>query len=51
MNWDLLMEVWESFLSFMDRVVQWLQFVFGVTDKWPPEDYPNIDDQQTTTNA
>ena len=49
MNWDVLMEVWNEFLSFMDRVVQWLQFVFGVTDKWPPEDYPNIDDQPTTT--
>lgn len=45
MNWDSLMDVWGSFLKFMDRAVQWLQFVFGVTDTWPPEeDYPGIDD-------
>lgn len=51
MNWDVLMEVWDSFMEFMDRVVQWLQFVFGVTDKWPPEEYPDIDATEPTTLA
>lgn len=49
MNWDLFVDVWNEFLVFMDRVVQWMKFVFtgdnGVGgDTWPPEDYPNIDD-------
>lgn len=44
MNWGNFEEVWDSFLNFMDRVVQWLKYVFGATDEWPPEDYPNIDD-------
>lgn len=44
MNWDQFAEAWDEFLKFMDRVVQWLQYVFKVTDTWPPEDYPNIDD-------
>lgn len=43
MNWDNLLMVWEEFLGFMDRVVQWLQYVFGVIDEWPPVDYPDID--------
>ena len=41
-NWDNFMNVWDEFLAFMDRVVQWLQYVFGAIDKWPPEDYPDI---------
>ena len=46
MNWNNFMEVWEEFLKFMDRVVQWLQYVFGVTDTWPPEPFPGIDDEK-----
>ena len=42
-NWDNFMNVWDEFLKFMDRVVQWLQYVFGVIDEWPPVDYPEID--------
>ncbi len=44
MNWDVFMDVWEEFMWFMDRAFQWLQYVFGVTNEWPPVDYPNIDD-------
>lgn len=51
LNWDVLMEVWDSFLEFMDRVVQWLQYVFKVTDKWPPEEYPDVDATEPTTLA
>lgn len=47
MNWDVLMEVWDSFLTFMDRVVQWLTFLFA-GGEWPPEDFPNIDDEPTS---
>ena len=47
MNWDKLLEVWDEFLWFMDRVMKWLQYVFGVIDKWPPDDYPDIDDEKT----
>ena len=47
MNWDSLLNVWDEFLAFMDRVVQWLQYVFGVIDTWPPEEYPGIDDEKT----
>ena len=43
MNWDNLMGVWEEFLRFMDRAFQWLQYVFGATNTWPPVDYPEID--------
>lgn len=43
LNWDNLMNVWDEFLKFMDRVVQWLQYVFGVTDEWPPKPYPDMD--------
>ena len=43
MNWDNLMEVWGEFRKFLDRAFQWLQYVFGAIDKWPPEDYPEID--------
>lgn len=49
MNWDGFREVWDEFLWFMDRVMQWLMYIFGATDKWPPDDYPNIDD--TTSEA
>lgn len=44
MNWDNLMNVWNEFLAFMDRVVQWLQYVFKVNPDatWPPVDYPDI---------
>lgn len=49
MDWDVLLEVWESFLTFMDRVIQWLQYVFKVTDEWPPKPYPDIDATTTTT--
>ena len=41
------MNIWDEFLAFMDRVVQWLKFVFtGEIDsadgEWPPKDYPDI---------
>lgn len=48
MNWNNFMEVWNEFLAFMDRVVQWLMFIFGAGE-WPPKDFPNIDDEATTT--
>lgn len=42
-DFGVFQEVWDEFLAFMDTVMQWLQFVFGVTDQWPPEEeYPNI---------
>lgn len=47
MNWDVFMEVWESFMTFMDRVVQWLTWLFDGRangETWPPEEYPDIDD-------
>ena len=44
MNWDIVMEVWDSFMSFMDRVFQWLEFIF-VGGEWPPEEeLPDIMD-------
>ncbi|MBQ7005838.1 MAG: hypothetical protein IJN68_05345 [Clostridia bacterium] len=49
MNWDVLMEVWESFMTFMDRVVQWLTWLFDGRangETWPPEDYPDIDEER-----
>ena len=45
MNWDNLMDTWDEFLKFMDRVVQWLQYVFGVKNEWPPVEYPDINQQ------
>ena len=45
MNWDVFMGVWEDFLAFMDRVVQWLKYVFTGEGTWPPEDYPGFDDK------
>lgn len=45
MNWDIFLEVWDSFMAFMDRVVQWLMYLFG-EGEWPPEDFPNIDDEK-----
>ncbi len=47
MNWNSFMEVWDEFLKFMDRVVQWLMFIFGATDKWPPEEFPDINEGKT----
>ena len=44
MNWDVLMEVWDSFMTFMDRVVAWLMYLFGA-GPWPPEEWPDIDDE------
>ncbi len=41
---NAFLNVWDEFLAFMDRVVQWLQFLFA-NGEWPPEDYPNIDDE------
>ena len=46
MNWDNVMSVWDEFLAFMDRVVQWLKWLFeGAAngEEWPPKDYPEID--------
>lgn len=44
MNWDIFMEVWDSFMAFMDRVVQWLMYLF-VGGDWPPEkDFPDINE-------
>ena len=45
MNWGELQKVWDDFLAFMDKVVQWIQYVFD-TDKdkvWPFPDYPDFD--------
>ena len=42
MNWDNFMNVWDEFLAFMDRVVQWLKYVFNITETWPPEEYPDF---------
>ena len=38
-------ELWEDFLAFLDRTVQWLGYLFGGDEnaKWPPEKYPDID--------
>ena len=46
---EYAMELWEDFLKFMDRVVQWLKYLFtgevnSENGKWPPDDYPGIDD-------
>lgn len=49
MDWKVAQEVWDEFLWFMDRVMQWLQYVFGIKDKWPPEDYPDF--KEPTTQA
>lgn len=37
-------ELWEDFLAFLDRTVQWLGYIFGATTEWPPKDYPEIDE-------
>lgn len=45
MNFDAFMVVWKEFLAFMDRVIMWLQYVFGSSDTWPPkDDYPDFND-------
>ena len=41
MNWDNFMGVWDEFLKFMDRVFQWLKYVFGLGE-WPPVEYPDF---------
>ncbi len=46
MNWDNAIEVWEEFLAFMDRAVQWLMYVFGATDEWPPKPFPGFGDEE-----
>ena len=46
MNWDVFLSVWEDYLAFMDRVVQWLKYVFTGEGTWPPTDYPGIDDKK-----
>lgn len=46
MNFGKFQELWEDFLDFMDRTVQWLLYLFGAGE-WPPADYPNIDDERT----
>lgn len=44
MDFNAFMVVWEEFLHFLDRAVQWLQYVFGGDDtSWPPDPYPDID--------
>ena len=45
MNVGRFEEVWNEFLAFMDRVVQWLVYLFQGADEgeeWPPVDYPDI---------
>ncbi len=42
MNWDNLLYVWDEILAFFDKTFQWLQYVFGVIDEWPPEEFPDI---------
>lgn len=47
-NWDVFMEVWDSYLKFMDRVVQWLKFLFTGEGTWPPADYPDFNEPTTS---
>ena len=42
MNWDALISVWDEFLAFMDKVMQWIQFVFTGEGEWPYPDYPDF---------
>jgi hypothetical protein len=48
MNWDAFYDLWNDFLKYMDRVVQWMKFLFtgdgDVTERptWPPKDYPDF---------
>lgn len=48
MNWPAFYELWNDFLKYMDRVVQWMKFLFtgdgDVTERptWPPKDYPDF---------
>lgn len=44
MNFGKFQELWDDFLDFLDRAVQWLLYLFGA-GTWPPDDYPNIDDE------
>lgn len=46
MNLNAFADAWNDFLKFMDRVVQWLTYLFDENkenDSWPPVDYPEID--------
>ena len=43
MNWDALLSVWEDFLAFMDKVIQWINYVFTGEGEWPYPDYPDFD--------
>ena len=48
MNWDNFISVWDEFLAFMDRAMQWLKFLFsGSTEEWPPVDYPDFNGGET----
>ncbi len=47
MDFNALLNVWNEFLAFMDRVVQWLQYLFA-NGEWPPADYPDFDDELPT---
>lgn len=49
MDFSKFQKLWEDFLYFLDRTFQWLMYIFGASEEWPPADYPNIDDEQTTT--
>lgn len=47
MDWNGFYELWNDFLVYMDRCVQWLRFLFtgegeAVKPTWPPEDYPDF---------
>ncbi len=39
---DAFMQVWDEFLAFMDRVVEWLKWVFTGEGEWNPDGYPDI---------
>lgn len=43
--WAEIISIWDEFLAFMDRAFQWLQYVFGAIDTWPPVDYPDINEE------
>lgn len=51
MDLSKFQNLWDEFLKFLDRAFQWLMYVFGASEKWPPDDYPNIDDEATTAAA
>ncbi len=47
MDLNKFQELWDYFLAFLDRTFQWLLYVFGVIDEWPPADYPDINEENT----